>query len=106
MPKWFGMTIHYLTFKKVLTSRQGWTFTWGGPRKTEKMLMLSAPPEECCSCKTAKKLYRDNIRRDGLERSRQRRKESTRLASGAIFVNGSEVCIVVDEKVHQEVNDG
>jgi len=28
MPKWLGMLIHYLTFKKVRTSKEGWTFAW------------------------------------------------------------------------------
>lgn len=28
MPKWLGTIVHYLTFKKVFTSQEGWVFAW------------------------------------------------------------------------------
>ena len=89
MPKWFGMTIHYLTFKKVLTSRKGWVFTWGGPRKADRVLVLYPPPPSGCSCcKTQKTLERQRVQRD------RRAEARSKVAAKAV---------VADEKIKVEV---
>lgn len=105
MPKWVGMTIHYLTFKKVLTSRNGWVFTWGGPRKVDKVFVLSPPPSKCCSCKTSEKLEARRIRKDTVARARER--ENIRKAAGEVAVVDNHIQVYVPaEELESEVKVG
>ena len=100
MPRWFGMAIHYATFKRVLTSRDGWVFSWGGEGKTDKMLMLS-PPRPCSCCRATKRSEAERVRRQKLADNREFTR--TYAAESRVVVDNNAIKVVAGSEPEVEV---